>query len=363
MIQNRRRTAPGSPRRAPDVSVVIPTLNEERNLPHVFAALPADLHEVVLVDGGSVDNTVEVARQLRPDVVVVQQTRSGKGNALASGFDACTGDAIVMIDADGSTDPAEIHRFIETLMNGAEFAKGSRFGEGGHSDDITPLRRAGNEGLNLVVNTLFGTRFTDLCYGYNAFWRRVVPVMDLPPTDLPRPADGRKLWGDGFEIETMINIRVAASGMRVKEVSSIEKLRIHGTSNLNTFRDGTRVLRTIVSEFRRRSLQRRAAAKAAVAAAGGADTPSKAVPVLAVPGGNWYGNVDALLTAESAPGSAPTVAVAPASATSPAVASGAATSSAVAVGAANSSLLSAAVLAGPAMSSAMSSAVATGAGE
>jgi glycosyltransferase involved in cell wall biosynthesis len=261
--QDRRRTQPGAPRRTPDVSVVIPTLNEALNLPHVFEALPAGLHQVVLVDGGSTDGTVEVARRLRPDVVVVRQTRTGKGNALATGFAACTGDAIAMIDADGSTDPAEIHRFIAALTDGAEFAKGSRFGAGGHSHDITPLRRVGNEGLNLVVNTLFGTKFTDLCYGYNAFWRRVVPVMDLPPTELPRPVDGRKLWGDGFEIETLINIRVAASGMRVREVSSIEHLRIHGTSNLNTFRDGVRVLRTIVSEFRRHTVQRRIPAKPA----------------------------------------------------------------------------------------------------
>ncbi|MGX6605009.1 glycosyltransferase family 2 protein [Micromonosporaceae bacterium Da 78-11] len=292
---DRRSTGPGRPRRLPRVSVVIPTLNEELNLPHVFGALPAGLHEVVLVDGGSSDNTVAVARRLRPDVVVVQQTRTGKGNALASGFAACTGDAIVMIDADGSTDPAEIHRFVEALITGAEFAKGSRFGKGGHSDDITPLRRVGNLGLNLFVNTLFGTKFTDLCYGYNAFWRRAVPVMDLPSTALPAPADGRKLWGDGFEIETLINIRVAASGMRIKEVSSIEHLRIHGMSNLNTFRDGTRVLRTILSEFHRRSVQRRAAAKAAAPARRAA----KVVPVLAVPGGNWYGTVDALLTAET----------------------------------------------------------------
>jgi glycosyltransferase involved in cell wall biosynthesis len=301
---DRRRTASGSPRRPPLVSVVIPTLNEELNLPHVFEALPAGLHEVILVDGGSVDDTVAVARRLRPDVVVVQQTRTGKGNALASGFAVCTGDAIVMIDADGSTDPAEIHRFVETLINGAEFAKGSRFGKGGHSHDITPLRRVGNKGLNLFVNTLFGTKFTDLCYGYNAFWRRAVPVMDLPSTDLPRSADGRKLWGDGFEIETLINIRVAASGMRVKEVSSIEHLRIHGISNLNTIRDGTRVLRTILSEFQRRSAQRRAAAKAA-APAHRATTRKKVVPVLAVPGGSWYGTVDALLTAESQTPAAP----------------------------------------------------------
>ncbi|MCU7727372.1 glycosyltransferase family 2 protein [Actinoplanes sp. KI2] len=236
---------------SPSVSVVIPALNEERNLPHVFAALPADIAEVILVDGGSVDRTVAVARELRPDVVVVQQTRRGKGNALACGFAASTGDIIVMIDADGSTDPREIPLFVKRLLDGADFVKGSRFTHGGHSHDITRLRRLGNDGLNLVVNVLFGTDFTDLCYGYNAFWRSVVPTLGLPDTRLPQPAGGGKLWGDGFEIETMINIRAVVAGLEVGEVGSIEHERIHGGSNLNTFRDGFRVLRTILSEYGR----------------------------------------------------------------------------------------------------------------
>src|SRR3954453_19771807 len=179
-------------RMSPSVSVVIPTLNEERNLPHVFAKLPAGITEVIVVDGGSVDRTVAVARELRPDVVVVQQTRTGKGNALACGFAACTSDIIVMIDADGSTDPGEIPSFVAKLIAGADFVKGSRFGAEGHSHDITPLRKLGNDGLNLTVNVLFGTRFTDLCYGYNAFWRHVVPSLQLPAPTLPRPVDGGK---------------------------------------------------------------------------------------------------------------------------------------------------------------------------
>ncbi|MEV4640913.1 glycosyltransferase family 2 protein [Actinoplanes sp. NPDC049548] len=244
---------------------MIPALNEERNLPHVFAKLPEGIDEVIVVDGGSVDRTVEVARELRPDVVIVQQSRIGKGNALACGFAACTGDIIVMIDADGSTDPAEIPLFVAQLVAGADFVKGSRFSKGGHSHDITKLRKLGNDGLNLVVNVLFGTKFTDLCYGYNAFWRRVVPTLDLPDTGLPRPNDGSKLWGDGFEIETMINIRAAADGMKVGEVGSIEHARIHGQSNLNTFRDGFRVLRTIFSEYgRMRRLRRSGATRAGV---------------------------------------------------------------------------------------------------
>jgi glycosyltransferase involved in cell wall biosynthesis len=232
--------------------VVIPTLNEERNLPHVFEQLPEGIDEVILVDGGSVDRTVEVARELYPSIVVVQQTRAGKGNALACGFAACTKDIIVMIDADGSTRPSEIPLFVDALVAGADFAKGSRFGPGGGSQDITRLRRLGNMGLNGFVNLLFGTRFTDLCYGYNAFWRRLLPALELPRTDLPRPLDGSKLWGDGFEIETLINIRVAACGFRIREVPSLELERIHGESNLHAIRDGRRVLRTILSEYRRR---------------------------------------------------------------------------------------------------------------
>ena len=230
----------------PKVSVVIPTLNEARNLEHVFAAFPAGLHEVILVDGHSVDGTPDVARRLRPDVRVITQTRKGKGNALACGFAAATGDIIVMIDADGSTDPAEIPRFVAALTAGADFAKGSRFVPGAGSSDITPLRRLGNRLLGLAVNVLYGTRYSDLCYGYNAFWARHAPVFGLQAES---PGQ-RPVWGDGFEIETMLNLRASAAGLTVTEVPSFEYARIHGTSNLRTLRDGQRVLRTILTEWR-----------------------------------------------------------------------------------------------------------------
>lgn len=228
------------------VSVVVPCLNEERNLPYVFERMAPDIDEVIVVDGGSVDRTVERAYELWPSVKVVQQSRRGKGNALVCGFDACTSDVIVMIDADGSTDPAEIPRFVDTLRAGADFAKGSRFLPGGGSHDITRIRRLGNAVLSTAVNVLFGTRYSDLCYGYNAFWSWVVPHLDLPAIDAP--ASGGMLWGDGFEIETLINVRAAALGLRVGEVPSVEAARIHGVSNLSAFSDGQRVLRTILQE-------------------------------------------------------------------------------------------------------------------
>lgn len=237
------------PAGSPTVSVVIPTLNERSNLAFVFAALPAGLLEVVLVDGRSTDGTVEEARRLMPDIRVVHQTGKGKGNALACGFHACRGDIIVMIDADCSTDPGEIPAFVAALVEGADFAKGSRFVPGGGSDDITRLRREGNRALNGLVNVLFRTKYTDLCYGYNALWAKYLPVLDLDPT--PRPDPMKMLWGDGFEIETLINVRVARAELRITEVPSFEAARQFGVSNLNAVSDGLRVLRTVYTEFRR----------------------------------------------------------------------------------------------------------------
>ena len=239
-IQETSSTAP-----APRISVVIPTYNEAKNLPCVLGALPDGLHEVIVVDGHSVDGTIDVARATRPDVRVLTQNRRGKGNALACGFAAVTGDVIVMLDADCSADAREIPRFVAALLAGADYAKGTRFVEGGGSADITRTRAWGNRWLNRAVNVLFGTSFTDLCYGYNAFWVHCLDVLELDACD--RGCDTR-LWGDGFEIETIINTRVAKAGLVITEVPSFEFSRLHGQSNLHTWRDGGRVLRALVIE-------------------------------------------------------------------------------------------------------------------
>ncbi|MGD0882230.1 MAG: glycosyltransferase family 2 protein [Acidimicrobiales bacterium] len=243
----------------PTVSVVIPAKNEARNLPHVLAGLPDGLHEVILVDGASDDDTVDVAMKLRPDIIVIGQTRKGKGNALACGFAVATGDFIVMLDADGSTDPAEIPHFVGALKGGADFAKGSRFLPGAGSSDISRFRQYGNYWLNRVVNVLYGTRYTDLCYGYNAFRRECLEAMDLQAGHGEERQPTEMLWGDGFEVETLINVRIAKAGLRVVEVPSFEHSRHFGTSNLNAVSDGLRVLRTIHSE-RKRGYRRSAAA-------------------------------------------------------------------------------------------------------
>jgi glycosyltransferase involved in cell wall biosynthesis len=218
----------------PRVSVVIPALNEGQNLPIVLARLQRGLHELIVVDGHSTDDTVAVVRRERPDARIVMQTGRGKGNALAAGFEACSGDILVTLDADGSTDPAEIPRFVAALCNGADFVKGSRFAQGGASSDITLTRRLGNRALNALVNLLYGTSYTDLCYGFNAFWAPCLPYL--------------RVDCDGFEIETLMNVRIAKAGLTIHEVPSYERDRINGRSNLHAIRDGIRVLLTIAFE-------------------------------------------------------------------------------------------------------------------
>jgi glycosyltransferase involved in cell wall biosynthesis len=213
---------------------VIPALNEADNLPFVFPHIPPEVDEVILVDGDSVDETLAVARSLRPDVRLVRQTARGKGAALRSGVAACVGDIIVLLDADGSTDPGEIPVFIGGLLAGADVVKGSRFLQGGGTADMPWHRRLGNWGLVRLVRLLFGSHYSDLCYGYVAFWADV--------------GDALEFDADGFEIETLINIRALRAGLRVAEVPSFEYKRRYGRGHLRTIPDGWRVLKTILAE-------------------------------------------------------------------------------------------------------------------
>jgi glycosyltransferase involved in cell wall biosynthesis len=216
------------------VSVVIPALNEADCIGWVLERVPEWVSEVVLVDGRSTDSTEVVARGLMTDLVVVHQPVLGKGAALRAGFAAASGEVIVMLDADGSTNPAELGRFVQALHGGAGFVKGSRHLPEGGSVDWTLLRRTGNRALVRLTNLIHGCRFTDLCYGYCAFWRRDLPALQLT--------------ADGFEVETALVLGAVKAGLKIREVPSVELPRLAGVSNLNAFRDGRRVLRTIFEQ-------------------------------------------------------------------------------------------------------------------
>lgn len=221
----------------PTVSVVIPCKNEALNLPGVLPRLGPEISEVIVVDSSCTDDTVEVARSLRPDVVIVTSDGPGKGRALRSGMLAATGDVVVTMDADGSNDPDEVPAMLDALLDGADLVKGSRYLPGGGSADSTPMRDFGSRVICGAFNALHRTRHTDLCYGYMAFRaeHRDVIVPDC----------------EGFEVEAVINANAARAGLQVTEVPSFEARRVHGESNLRPVRDGLRIIRAMVRDRRR----------------------------------------------------------------------------------------------------------------
>jgi glycosyltransferase involved in cell wall biosynthesis len=218
----------------PTVTVIIPTFNEEHNIGPVLTGLPEMVDEVLIVDGNSSDNTVKRVRELLPDARIIYQPGKGKGDALRYGFNNARGDIIVTIDADGSMDPAEIPAFVEPILQGYDYVKGSRFLPWGGTTDMVWYRKLANKVFVVLVNILYGGNYTDLCYGYNALHKGVV--------------DRVTYESDGFEIETEMHIKAKKYNLLIAEVPSFEDKRVHGEGKLRTFSDGWRILKTILRE-------------------------------------------------------------------------------------------------------------------
>lgn len=217
------------------ISVIIPTLNEVHNVKHVFPLIPQFVDEIIVIDGNSKDGTREEILKYRKDAIIIIDDRPGKGYALRRGFEEATGDLVIMMDADGSNDPRELRVLVEPVLDGYDVSKASRLLPGGGSADFTPFRRFGNKIFVTIVNTMYRSNYTDLCYGYRAFKRDAISKMGC--------------MSDGFEIETEQSIRMLKAGLKIKEVPSFEAKRKYGNSRLNAFRDGMRILTVIVGEY------------------------------------------------------------------------------------------------------------------
>jgi glycosyltransferase involved in cell wall biosynthesis len=220
------------PENCPSITVLTCTLNEEDNLPHILPKIPEWVDEILLVDGHSSDKTVQIAQEIRPEIKVLYQPGKGKGKALRYGMQQATGEIIVTLDADGSTDPEDLPKFIEPLLNGYDFVKGSRFLNG--RPISSPLRCFGNWLFAWLTNILYRTKYTDVCAGLNAFWVKVFQLID---------PDGKSdLW------EPTISIRLKKRGLRVIEVTQRDNGRIAGKREANPLRQGLRILKIIIGE-------------------------------------------------------------------------------------------------------------------
>jgi glycosyltransferase involved in cell wall biosynthesis len=189
--------------------------------------------EILLIDGNSTDRTVEVAKQLRPDIKVLLQPDKGKGNALRYGIQQARGDIIVTLDADGETNPEDIPRFIEPLLDGYDFAKGSRFIDG-RPPNMPWYRWFGNRVLTATSNLLHGTKYTDICSGYNAYWRSAFLRL--------------KLTYNGFEMEQETLVKIKKAGSKVIEVYHYDAGRLGNTSKVSVLKQGLVDLIVIIRE-------------------------------------------------------------------------------------------------------------------
>ena len=219
-------------KRSPKVSVVIPTFNEEKNLPIVLKNLPKDIHEIIVVDKHSEDKTANIAKGFGANVIL---DKGGKGTALIKGMKAATGDIIITMDADCSHKESEIGLLIEGIGAGYDICMGSRFIQGGGTEDMPYYRKLGNKFFVFLVNFLYNTSYSDLCYGYRSIKRGCINKLGLK--------------SDGFGIETEISIKAAKKGLKTLEIPSFEKIRKEGEGKLKTFKDGFEILKIILKSL------------------------------------------------------------------------------------------------------------------
>lgn len=219
------------------VSLIIPTLNEAKNLPHVLPLIPRipELQDIILVDGRSTDGTVAVAQSLRPDIQVVHQRGRGKSDAIRCGVEAAAGKYVLIMDADGSQDPLDIPRYIHHAQQGYDLVKGSRYLPGGKSDDESRLRRLLVWVTDTTANLLWGSRFTDIVYGMFLIRRRT--FLDFT------------LTCQGFGLETQLMGRAKRRRIRIIEIPVVESPRLSGSSHLSVVSDGWHIGSTVFVEF------------------------------------------------------------------------------------------------------------------
>lgn len=213
------------------VSLIIPTLNEAGSIEAVLKEIPRDVvHEVLIVDGASTDGTADLVRRLGDRVI--QQEGRGYGAAIATGFKHVSGDIIVLADADGSYNLDDIRLLVQRVQDGADLALGSRYLPESGSEDDTLIRYVGNKVFTWTLWKLYGVELSDALFFYMAIRRDVVQSITAT--------------AQGFEYIVEFLIKAQRSGFKFAEIPSLEKSRTAGKSKVNAFRDGLRMLWTMV---------------------------------------------------------------------------------------------------------------------
>ena len=209
--------------------VCLPTYNERENLARVIDALEPLGVRVLVIDDSSPDGTGELADRLAAErdwvSVLHRERKEGLGPAYLAGFrEVLRGDAeyVLEMDADFSHDPADVPRLIEACANGADLALGSRYVEGGGTENWGRIRRFVSTGGSFYARTLLGVPIRDLTGGFKCFRREVLERIDL---------DSVHSKGYAFQIE--LTYRALRAGCSVVEVPIVFADRTHGDSKMS----------------------------------------------------------------------------------------------------------------------------------
>ena len=224
----------------PEIVVVIPALNEEAGIGWVLDRLHETLkklsktYHIVVVDGGSQDKTVEIARSKEAEVIF--QEGKGYGDAYIQGFSYVIKKykpkIIVMLDADGTYDPAEIPHLIKPIeQDQADMVVGNRF-KRLQQGAMATINKVGNELLSWLARLMIGINIQDTQSGYRAMTRELLETIPLTHKGMP--------------FATELIVEAYAYGYRIKEQPITYRPRLGGQPKLNPLRDGYRILKTIV---------------------------------------------------------------------------------------------------------------------
>ena len=217
-----------------NISIIIPAKNEEQSLPLMLQELPIDIiKEIIIVDGHSNDQTIDVVEKLQiQEVQIIQQTGKGYGDAINEGIKKVTGEYVVVMDADGSQNPKPLTELMTKIEKEAlDVCFCSRYLPGAGSDDDTLIRYIGNKIFSFLLKYVHGVKLSDALFTYCMVRKNVFERLKMISSDFS--------WCVEFPI------RVHNTGFKYAEIPLFERRRFAGKSKVNAFVDGFLIAMTI----------------------------------------------------------------------------------------------------------------------
>lgn len=215
------------------VSLVLLTLNEIEGMKATMPKIKNEWYdELLIIDGGSTDGSVEYARKHGYEVV---QTEKGLGPAFHGAMTHATGDIIILFSPDGNSIPERIPPLIEKMKEGYDMVIVSRYLDGAKSDDDDPVTAFGNWMFTTLINFLFGSKITDSLVIYRAYKRSIIEELNIDTQT--------------NSYQTQILLRTIKSGLRIGEIPGDEPARIGGKRKMHPIRNGIQELVRIGKEY------------------------------------------------------------------------------------------------------------------